>query len=142
MEYKAFVDGGTLRNGMPNSFSYYSMKIFNSNNKLVFNKEKAPLVNCKTNNLAELEAILQVVQQMVRSKKLDKTGSISIMSDSQLIVYQLNGLYKIRNPKLKTRHAYVHEYLDKFTKRTGRHWKKVFRFIKEERDSIFEKLGH
>ncbi len=51
----------------------------------------------RTNNQAEYQAIIIALEN---TKKFTK-GDISIYSDSELVIKQLNGEYQVKNPQLK-----------------------------------------
>jgi ribonuclease HI len=57
----------------------------------------------RTNNQAEYQAIIIALEN---AKKFTK-GSISIYSDSELVIKQLNGEYQVKNPQLKILHKEV-----------------------------------
>lgn len=63
-----------------------------------------------TNNEAEFCALLQAVKllkAMEQAKHIAVTGSIAIMSDSQMLVNAYKGDYKMKDDKLKTRLAEI-----------------------------------
>jgi ribonuclease HI len=63
-----------------------------------------------TNNEAEYEAIaLGVERALARGVR-----RIAIRADSEVVVKQLNGVYKVREPRLCPRHARVRELLAGF----------------------------
>ena len=65
-----------------------------------------------TNNVAEYQALILGLSQAVKLK--GKT--ISIFLDSQLIVRQIQGLYKVKNKALQPLFSQVKELLKKFEK--------------------------
>ena len=83
---------------------------------LLLKKFKDYLGIC-TNNVAEYKALLICLQEslfvagknnfFVQGQKLE----ISIFSDSELLVKQFNGEYKIKNTKLKELSAQVREFI-------------------------------
>lgn len=58
-----------------------------------------------TNNMAEYLAVIKALEA---AKKL-KAGEVHLKSDSQLLVRQLSGEYKVKNAKLKPLKAKVDE---------------------------------
>jgi ribonuclease HI len=56
-----------------------------------------------TNNEAEYQAVILALKKFkaLFGKKLAKNSEIKILSDSELLVRQLNGQYKILEPKLQ-----------------------------------------
>ncbi|MFH2105989.1 MAG: ribonuclease HI family protein [Candidatus Micrarchaeota archaeon] len=51
-----------------------------------------------TNNIAEYSAVIKALEVAIKEYKPDK---IELRADSQLIIRQLNGEYKVKDPKLK-----------------------------------------
>ena len=61
----------------------------------------------QTNNFAEYEAVIlafEALTKLVPSEERDTTG-VTVKLDSELIVKQMNGLYKVRHPVLKEQKA-------------------------------------
>jgi len=64
----------------------------------IVSKHKKFLGEC-TNNIAEYEALLLGLQEA----KKQKVKKIEIRADSELLVRQINGQYKVKNPNLQKR---------------------------------------
>lgn len=64
-----------------------------------------------TNNQAEYQALILAL----REAKDMAAGGIRIFSDSELLVRQMNGLYKIKNRDIKTYADEARELLKKFS---------------------------
>lgn len=63
----------------------------------------------QTNNWAEYEALVLALQE---AKKLIKKGdSVTVKMDSELIVKQMKGEYKVKDPELKKKHQRVKELM-------------------------------
>src|SRR4051812_5879813 len=62
-----------------------------------------------TNNWAEYEALILAITDAKRLGFTDR--HIEIRMDSELIVKQMQGLYKVKEPKMKVQHAKVRELL-------------------------------
>lgn len=62
-----------------------------------------------TNNWAEYEALILAITDAKRLGLTDR--HIEIRMDSELIVKQMQGLYKVKDPGLKIQHAKVREIL-------------------------------
>jgi len=70
-----------------------------------------------TNNVAEYRAILKGLEEAQRLK-----GShLTIYCDSQLVVRQLNGQYRVRNPAMQNYHQQVMAQLEHFKRVTFQH---------------------
>ena len=54
-----------------------------------------------TNNEAEYEALIYGLELLLKNNYL----SVNIFSDSQLVVNQVNGLYKVKNERMKLLHS-------------------------------------
>ncbi len=64
----------------------------------------------ETNNVAEYLAMMEGLR---RAAHMD-ISSIRVLSDSQLLVRQINGQYKVRNARLQELHAESMELLERF----------------------------
>ena len=63
-----------------------------------------------TNNVAEYEAVLRGLQE---AERLGGT-ELEIFCDSELIVKQINGQYRVKNAKLKTLHSEAMKRIQSF----------------------------
>ena len=70
-----------------------------------------------TNNVAEYKALLMGVQMAARLG----VGELLVKSDSELIVKQLNGLYKVKNPALQELYFSTIKAISSFEKVTFTH---------------------
>ena len=70
-----------------------------------------------TNNIAEYRAILKGLEE---AQKL-KGAHLTLYCDSQLVVRQLNGQYRVKNPTLQNYHQQVMAQLEHFKRVTFRH---------------------
>jgi ribonuclease HI len=55
-----------------------------------------------TNNIAEYFAVLMAMAWLSKNLNVVTSGEINFYLDSELVVNQLNGLFKIKNEKLKS----------------------------------------
>ena len=88
-----FTDGGSRGNPGPAALGVYFESL---------GKKYGGFLRETTNNVAEYEAIifaLKKTKQLIGKKNADKT-EIEIKSDSQLIVSQLNGEFKLKEKEL------------------------------------------
>lgn len=88
----AYIDGGSRGNPGP---SGYGVRIENQGGSIV--DEIKGSVGVTTNNVAEYEALLAALNYL---KEKDFTNVI-VKSDSQLLVKQMTGQYKVKHPNLK-----------------------------------------
>ena len=63
-----------------------------------------------TNNVAEYQALIMGLQEAKRKR----WEEVAIWSDSELLVRQISGAYKVRDEKLKRLHERVRELLSSF----------------------------
>lgn len=83
-----------------------------------------------TNNVAEYTALIKGLQEALKHE----VEEIEIFSDSELLVYQINGVYKVRNKKLIPLYEKVKELLNKFKKYQIAH-------IYREENSVADRLA-
>ncbi len=83
-----------------------------------------------TNNIAEYTALIRGLEEALKERVED----IEIFSDSELLVKQLYGIYKVRNENLIPLYKKVRSLLEKFRKYRISH-------INREENSIADKLA-
>ena len=103
--WKLFVDGASRKNPGPSGAGIYIEK-----NGIVEIKEGYYL-GIKTNNQAEYLALLFGL--FVLERHMDSGDTLHIVSDSQLLVRQLTGIYKVRHSHLQPLHALCKEKMYK-----------------------------
>lgn len=67
-----------------------------------------------TNNIAEYLALLEGITEATTHLKPGEDNTLHIYSDSQLVVNQILGNYKVKNEQLKVLHGYVLKALERF----------------------------
>lgn len=67
-------------------------------------------VGIKTNNEAEYLALIKGIDLCLENN----ISNISIFADSELVVKQINGDYKVKNERMAALHKKTHELLSKF----------------------------
>jgi len=88
---KANIDGGARGNPGP---SAYGVVVRNAKGEIV--AELAEYLGIQTNNYAEYSGLLAALDFAVREKHL----SLKVLSDSELLVRQMQGRYKVKSPGL------------------------------------------
>ena len=88
-----FTDGGSRGNPGPAAIGFV---VQDKQGKILFKKGKA--IGRATNNVAEYTAVIEALTWLVQQKDFDK---VDFFLDSKLAVNQLNGLYKIKDAKLR-----------------------------------------
>lgn len=96
MEIIIYTDGGSLNNPGRAASAF----LINSEGKLIYKEGK--YIGIASNNVAEYTAL---VNALTKLNELKKTGlhftKVTIFADSQLMINQVNGLYKIKHPDMK-----------------------------------------
>lgn len=94
-----FTDGGSRGNPGPAAVGF----IFCNEKGEVFKKYSEYLGENFTNNEAEYQAVILALKKFkaIFGKKLAKNTEIEIKSDSELLIKQLKGEYKILEPKIQ-----------------------------------------
>jgi ribonuclease HI len=91
-ELIANIDGGARGNPGP---AAYGVVIRNSGGHVI--AELADYLGLQTNNFAEYSGLLAALEYAVR----ENCSSLKIFSDSELLVRQMQGRYKVSSPSLK-----------------------------------------
>lgn len=99
MILQVYTDGGSKGNPGPASiggvFCLGRKKIFQ------FNQSIGKATNNDAEYLALIEALENIKDQKLNIKNTDKISKISFFSDSRLMVNQVNGLFKVKQGKIK-----------------------------------------
>jgi ribonuclease HI len=92
-----YADGGSRGNPGPAALGY---RIEDGEHRLL--KEAAEYLGETTNNVAEYRAAIAALKKLkaMIGRKAASRASVEIRMDSELLVRQLNALYKIREPQL------------------------------------------
>ncbi len=88
---KANIDGGARGNPGP---AAYGVVIRNSKGEII--DEIMEYLGIQTNNFAEYSGLLAALEYAVR----EKYASLKVLSDSELLVKQMKGQYRVKNPGL------------------------------------------
>lgn len=80
-------------------------------------EELSAFLGTTTNNVAEYQALLLTLR---RAAELG-FQRVQVLMDSELIVRQLNGLYKVKDPKMRELHSQVQRVLRQFSEWHIRH---------------------
>lgn len=95
--WKLFVDGASRNNPGPSGAGLYILQ------DEQFFHEYGYYLGKKTNNQAEYLALL--LGLFTLKKQVKQCDKVNIISDSLLLVQQIKGVYKVRNPELKPLHT-------------------------------------
>jgi ribonuclease HI len=94
-------------------------------------KELSRYLGRATNNVAEYEALLMGLEALLALGK----KNIRVQSDSELMVRQLTGQYRVRDPKLKALHEQALSLLRRFDRYTVVH-------VRREANKLADKLAN
>jgi len=89
----AHIDGGARGNPGP---AGYGVAVADSSGERV--AELSEYIGHKSNNVAEYSGLLGALQYCMKHGE----PALKVISDSELMVKQLNGVYKVKSPDLKT----------------------------------------
>ena len=123
MKLLAFCDGGARGNPGPAGLG---VVIKDASGKVV--AEISEAIGHATNNVAEYSAVKRALE---RARELGAT-EVEIVSDSKLLVEQLNGRFKVKNPTLQRFHAEVRAVARGFTSVTYRHVRREYNVRADE----------
>ena len=115
-ELKLFTDGCARGNPGPAGAGYV---LIDMNGKVIDEGSKF-LGKSETNNIAEYGALIVGLSKAMKHSK----GILHVYSDSELMVKQLNGDYRISKPHLKELADQVRKLLKNFKKVTFQHIKR------------------
>ncbi len=122
-EYSLFTDGGSRGNPGNAAIGFVVYK----NDKEIFTFKK--FLGICTNNIAEYTALVYALTY------LNKQGikEVTCFLDSELVVKQLNGLYKVKDEKMKMYNERVQLLKKEFTNITFNH-------VLREKNKLADKL--
>ncbi len=131
MKLKIYSDGGARGNPGPAALGYV---IYDSQNKIIF--KKGECIGKKTNNEAEYAGIIAALEKALTLKGTE----IECFLDSELVVKQLRGEYRVRDANLAKKYMKVWILQNKFKSVKYQH---VYRERNKLADSLVnEALDH
>ncbi len=96
------TDGASRGNPGKASYGY----VLKTNDGVILHEE-GEYIGIKTNNFAEYTAVLRALQYIEKKYSHKLPHKIQVISDSELIIRQLSGQYKLKSPNLKPLHKAV-----------------------------------
>lgn len=123
-----YTDGGSR--GNPGLAACSFVAIYNG--KILIKKSK--FLNTATNNIAEYNAVILALEWILENRNIFQNKRVLFNLDSELVVRQLNGVYKIKNEELITLSLQIRKLL----KEIGREI--FFRHIPREENKIADAL--
>ncbi|NLJ77703.1 MAG: ribonuclease HI family protein [Peptococcaceae bacterium] len=104
--YKAYVDGACRPNPGRGAYGF----IIYDPKGVEIKRENGSVGEKVTNNIAEYTAVIKAIRSAVAMG----VGRLAVFSDSQLVVKQLNGDYRVHDPQLKKLHTKALSLLEWF----------------------------
>ena len=123
VQAKLFTDGGSRGNPGP---AATGVVILDMENNVV--KKSSNYLGETTNNQAEYQALLEGLQ-LAESLGIKE---LSVYMDSELIVKQINGIYKIKNADLKPHYDKVQDLAGRFKEVTFTHVPRAMNKLADE----------
>jgi ribonuclease HI len=121
-----YCDGASKGNPGPASIGVSAKKTIDANEEL-FTISKA--IGNTTNNIAEWTALIQALEKAIELGEKE----VSIFMDSELVVKQVKGEYKVKHPGLIPFKNSLNELKPKFTKFSIQH---VYRTNNKRADEL------
>ena len=103
---EVYVDGASRGNPGPAAYAF----IFIKENEIIH--QKSAFIGNKTNNTAEYEAIINALKEAEKYSR----WQINVFSDSQLVIRQINKVYRIKKSHLSVLCDSVYDRRKKFEK--------------------------
>jgi ribonuclease HI len=127
MRVTIYTDGACKGNPGPASIG---VVLLDETGKTV--KEISKSIGLSTNNKAEYMAVIEGLNAAIDHH----ADEIDLMMDSELVVKQLTGKYRVKNPDLKVLHSSAINLLLKFNRRSIKH---IDRSFNSKADSLANK---
>ena len=96
MQINVYTDGGSRGNP---GHSGYGLVIYDDNQKILFKESK--YLGIKTNNEAEYSGLVGALTWLNKNQQSFDLSQINFYADSQLMIRQMQGLYKVKADNLK-----------------------------------------
>ncbi|MGI5840882.1 MAG: ribonuclease HI family protein [Patescibacteria group bacterium] len=106
MELKVFTDGGSRGNP---GVSGYGLAVYDETDNLIF--QDAKFLGIKTNNEAEYLGLIAALTWLRDNQHKFNLEKVNFYSDSQLLVRQIQGDYKVKSDNLKGLHQVARDLL-------------------------------
>lgn len=96
MKLKIFTDGGSRGNPGPAAAAFVAYDDAGN-----LREKRGKYLGIVTNNEAEYQAVIEALSYLSNLGDLSNLDKIDFFLDSNLVVNQLNGLFKIKEPRLR-----------------------------------------
>ena len=95
MEVNIYTDGGSRGNP---GISGYGLVIYDDQKTLIYKESK--FLGIKTNNEAEYSGIIAALEWVKKNQSAYQITQLNFFADSQLMIRQFQGIYKVKAPTL------------------------------------------
>lgn len=136
MRYIAYADGACSSNGKKDASISGSFAVYNApdsegavNHSRLLESDPiyfasrmtliAPEGSRPTNNLAEALTLHAAIAWLCGAGALEKDNLVTIFMDSQIVLYQMSGLYRTKNQHIRGVYQRIHALLDRHGKKAG-----------------------
>jgi ribonuclease HI len=111
LKITAFVDGASRGNPGPSGYGVY---MTTDSGEII---EISGFLGTTTNNVAEYEGLLEAL----RAATAEGATEVDIVSDSELLVKQMLGVYRVKHPNLVPLHEQAKQMARRFRRFSIRH---------------------
>jgi len=106
MVLNIYTDGGSRGNP---GISGYGLVIYEDKQKILY--QEGRFLGIKTNNEAEYSGIIAALEWVKKNKTNYNITQLNFFADSQLMIRQFQGLYKVKAPTLLPLYAHAQQLL-------------------------------
>jgi ribonuclease HI len=118
---KIYTDGASRKNPGPSAYAF----IFVRGEETIYSTSK--YLGTQTNNTAEYTAVIEALKKAVEYTR----WKVEVYSDSELIINQINGEWRIKDGHLKDLHNQINTQITNFKEVKFFHVSRENKFIKE-----------
>jgi len=131
MEINIYTDGGSRGNP---GISGYGLVIYDDNKKIICQESK--FLGIKTNNEAEYSGVIAALEWINKNKSFLDISKINFFADSQLMVRQFQGIYKVKAPTLLPLFSHAQQLLIQIN------LPYTFQDVRREHNELADKLAN
>jgi len=131
MQINVFTDGGSRGNP---GHSGYGLVIYGDNQKILFKESK--YIGIKTNNEAEYAGLTGALNWIKDNQDSLNFSQITFHADSQLMIRQFQGLYKVKAPNLIPLFRQAKEIINQITAPI------IFKDVRRESNELADELAN
>lgn len=117
--YIVYSDGGSRGNPGKSAYAF----VVTSNGKIIFQDSR--YLGIHTNNYAEYRGLIAAITKMLEMG----ADKVEFVMDSELVIKQMRGEYKVRNPDLKVLHDDARNLSSMIPEASFRHVRRFEEFI-------------